>query len=210
MKENGLLKDFWEHIFPKRIRKKDLKITYTLCMGGLCFLSFLVLCVSGIFLSLYYIPGHDAYNSILFIEENVYFGTFLRTIHRYASDSLIIFLIIHVIRVVFQGAFLPPRHMNWIIGCFIFFICFFEAYLGYVLLQDELGVWAFETGMKLFDHTIFTRFIYKLFVVDGFAGKITLVRVFIFHVLIIPLIVFILCILHIYIIRKNKGVLPYL
>ncbi len=210
MEKDSLLKDFLEHLFPKKVRKKDLDITYTLCMGGLCFVSFMILIVSGILLCFYYIPGKDAYKSIVIMESSVPFGIFLRSIHKYASDSLLIFLILHCLRVIFQGAYLPPRHKNWIIGCCLLVFCIFEAYLGCVLIQDRLGVWAFETGMKLFNYSVLTRFINKLFVVDGFNGQISLIRVYVFHILLLPIFIFILCLLHFYKIRKQKGILPYL
>jgi len=210
MKSAGLFQDFLEHLFPRKVRKNDLKLSYTFCLGGLCVISFLVLIISGLFLSLYYRPDIHAYESILIMESSIKGGIFLRSVHRYGADLFVVFLILHCLRVIFTGAYLPPRHMNWIIGCILFVLCLFEAYLGYVLVQDKLGVWAFETGMNLFNYTILTRFIYKIFIVDGISGEITLIRVYIFHIIIIPAIIFVLCSIHFYKIRKQKGVLPYL
>ncbi len=206
----GLIKDFIEHLFPKKIRRDNLKITYTLCLGGLCFLCFFVLLISGILLTFYYEPGDRGYNSILLLESSVFGGIFLRSIHRYASDSLLIFLILHIIRVIFQGAYLPPRSTNWLIGCVLFLLCFFEAYLGYVLVQDQVSIWALKTGMELLNFTFLTRIIYNLIVVDGVFGELTFTRIYILHIIIIPFLILILCSMHIYKIRKQKGILPYI
>lgn len=206
----GAIKDFIEHLFPKRIRQENLKITYTFCLGGLSFLSFIVLFISGVLLLFYYQPGHSGYNSVLLIDSKVFGGSFLRSVHKYSSDSFLIFLILHVLRVIFQGAYLPPRHTNWIIGCFIFILCYFEAYLGYVLLQDQVSMWALKTGMELLNYTFFTRIIYDFIVVDNIFGELTLIRIYILHIIIIPILILILCSIHFYKIRKQKGILPYL
>ena len=82
-----MFKEFIKHLFPKVTIKKNLKISYTLCLGGLSFTAFLILIVSGILLALYYTPEpNNAYNSIIFIEENVSGGKYIRNLHRFASN----------------------------------------------------------------------------------------------------------------------------
>ncbi len=75
-----MFKEFIKHLFPRVTLKKNLRFTYTLCLGGLSFTAFIMLVISGVLLAVYYIPEPlQAYNSIIFIEENVTGGNILET-----------------------------------------------------------------------------------------------------------------------------------
>ena len=90
-----MFKEFIKHLFP---------FTYTLCLGGLSFTAFLILIISGILLALYYTPEpNNAYNSIIFIEENVSGGKYIRNLHRFASNTFLVLIFLHILRVLKQG-----------------------------------------------------------------------------------------------------------
>ncbi|MCA1797803.1 MAG: hypothetical protein LC645_09815, partial [Geobacteraceae bacterium] len=83
------MRDFIRHLFPRVVLKDNLRISYTFCLGGLAFTMFLMLLVSGALLAFYYIPhAAEAYNSILYIEEKVFGGHFLHSLHRSPAGSL--------------------------------------------------------------------------------------------------------------------------
>ncbi len=72
-----MFKEFIKHLFPRITLKKNLRFTYTLCLGGLSFTAFIMLVISGVLLAIYYIPEpNQAYDSIIFIEENVSGGKY--------------------------------------------------------------------------------------------------------------------------------------
>ena len=159
-----MFKEFIKHLFPKVTIKKNLKISYTLCLGGLSFTAFLILIVSGILLALYYTPEpNNAYNSIIFIEENVSGGKYIRNLHRFASNTFLVLIFLHILRVIYTGAFLSRKY-NWVIGLFLLFFSIFTGYTGYLLPMDQLAFWATQTGAELIKILPFGDYIYNILI----------------------------------------------
>lgn len=205
-----MFKEFIKHLFPRVTIKKNLKFTYTLCLGGLSFTAFLILIISGILLALYYTPEPDnAYNSIIFIEENVSGGKYIRNLHRFASNTFLVLIFLHILRVIYTGAFLSRKY-NWVIGLFLLFFSIFTGYTGYLLPMDQLAFWATQTGAELIKILPFGDYIYNILIPDGVGGRLTLIRFYALHIIILPISIIILSFIHFFRVRRNKGVLPYL
>lgn len=205
-----MFKEFIKHLFPRVTIKKNLKFTYTLCLGGLSFTAFLILIISGILLALYYTPEpNNAYNSIIFIEENVSGGKYIRNLHRFASNTFLVLIFLHILRVIYTGAFLSRKY-NWVIGLFLLFFSIFTGYTGYLLPMDQLAFWATQTGAELIKILPFGDYIYNILIPDGIGGRLTLIRFYILHIIIMPIGIIILSFIHFFRVRRDKGVLPYL
>ena len=189
-----MFKEFIKHLFPKVTIKKNLKISYTLCLGGLSFTAFLILI---------------AYNSIIFIEENVSGGKYIRNLHRFASNTFLVLIFLHILRVIYTGAFLSRKY-NWVIGLFLLFFSIFTGYTGYLLPMDQLAFWATQTGAELIKILPFGDYIYNMLIPDGIGGRLTLIRFYILHIIIMPISIIILSFIHFFRVRRDKGVLPYL
>lgn len=205
-----MFKEFIKHLFPRVTIKKNLKFTYTLCLGGLSFTAFLILIISGILLALYYTPEPDnAYNSIIFIEENVSGGKYIRNLHKFASNTFLVLIFLHILRVIYTGAFLSRKY-NWVIGLFLLFFSIFTGYTGYLLPMDQLAFWATQTGAELIKILPFGDYIYNILIPDGVGGRLTLIRFYALHIIILPVSIIILSFIHFFRVRRDKGVLPYL
>lgn len=205
-----MFKEFIKHLFPRITIKKNLKFTYTLCLGGLSFTAFLILIISGILLALYYTPEpNNAYNSIIFIEENVSGGKYIRNLHRFASNTFLVLIFLHILRVIYTGAFLSRKY-NWVIGLFLLFFSIFTGYTGYLLPMDQLAFWATQTGAELIKILPFGDYIYNILIPDGVGGRLTLIRFYALHIIILPVSIIILSFIHFFRVRRDKGVLPYL
>ncbi len=206
-----MLKDFIRHLFPQVVLQKNLRITYTFCLGGLAFTALLVLTASGLLLLFYYQPlPSRAFASILYLEEQVFAGDYLRSLHRLASHALLILIFLHTLRVILTGAYQKPREFTWLIGFAILCLVLFTAYTGYLLPLDQLAFWATRTGMELLSILPGGELLRSLLVPDGIDGPLTLLRFYVLHIVVLPLLIFLLALLHFYRIRKNKGILPYL
>lgn len=205
-----MFKEFIKHLFPRVTLKKNLKISYTLCLGGLSFTAFLMLVLSGVMLALYYVPEpSQAYESIIFIEENVAGGKYIRNLHRFSSNTFLILIFLHVLRVILTGAFLSRKY-NWIIGLFLLFLSIFTGYTGYLLPMDQLSYWATQTGSELIRILPFGNYIYNIIIPDTVGGSLTLIRFYALHIIILPILITALSFIHFYKVRRDKGVLPYL
>ena len=206
-----MLKELAKHLFPRQVLKENLRIGYTLCLGGLAFTCLLVLAGTGLLLLFYYSPSPvEAHASIQFLEREVWGGRYLRSLHRLASHGLLILVGLHTVRVILTGAFQRPARLNWVVGCLLLFLSVFGAYTGYLLPMDQLAYWATQTGMELLRALPFGGAARSLLVPDAVAGPLSLLRFFALHVAIVPLALLGLSMLHFFVIRRQKGLLPYL
>lgn len=206
-----MVMDFVKHLFPRVVLEKNLRLSYTFCLGGLAFSAFLVMLLSGMLLLVYYQPTPErAFSSILYLESAVWGGKYIRSLHRLTSHVLLLLLLLHTLRVILTGAYQRPRQMNWVIGMLLLLLCVFEAYTGYLLPMDQLAYWATQTGMELLLTAPFGGAVRSLLVPDGVGQPLSLLRFYALHILVVPLSVMLLSLLHFYRVRKNKGVLPYL
>ncbi|MFC1838873.1 cytochrome b N-terminal domain-containing protein [Thermodesulfobacteriota bacterium] len=132
------------------VNSKTLDFTLTFGLGGMAFILVLLLFGTGLLMKFYYLPFPDkAYESILNLRSNILFGLFIRNVHYWSANILIIVAFLHLLRVFFTSAFHPPRQFNWVIGLFLFMIILFFNFTGYLLPWDQLSYWAITicTGM---------------------------------------------------------------
>jgi len=206
-----MVKALVEHIFPRVVRSDSLRLTYTFCFGGLAFSALLVLGATGLLLLFYYQPTPDAaYASIAFLDVGVRGGAYVRSLHRLASHALLVLVALHALRVVLTGAYLRPERLNWVVGCLLLFLCVFAAYTGYLLPMDQLSYWATETGMELLRAVPPGGVLRSLLVPDRIGGALSLLRFYALHVAVVPIAIVTLSMLHFFVIRRQRGILPYL
>ena len=73
------------HLHPVKVKRHAVKVSYTLCLGGLSFFLFILLTVTGIFLMFFYRPtAAQAWNDIYTLQTSVTFGLLVRNMHRWA------------------------------------------------------------------------------------------------------------------------------
>lgn len=122
----------------------------TFYLGGTTLFFFIVQAVTGILLALYYRPTPDAaYESILFIMNQVNFGWLIRSIHRWSANLMILFCVLHLLRVFLQGVYKPPREITWGIGVLLLAITLGFGFTGYLLPWDQRAYWATTVGTEI-------------------------------------------------------------
>lgn len=211
MSDGGMVRGFVSHLFPRVVLARNLRFTYTFCLGGLAFTAFALLVASGMLLLFDYRPSPEgAYASILFLESSVPGGEYLRRLHRLSSHALLVLVFLHTLRVIFTGAFRPPRELNWVIGVGLLCLAVFGAYTGYLLPMDQLALWATRTGMELLATIPGGDLLRRILVPDDVGGPRSLQRFYALHIALVPLSILVLSMLHFFRIRRDKGVLPYL
>jgi len=108
-------------------------------LGAITFLLFWVVLASGIYLFLFYdMSSQGAYESIRHMtQDQKYYGGVMRSLHRYASDGLVIVIFIHMAQVFLSDRFRRYRWVAWVTGVAIIPIIWFEGVSGYVLVWDQ-------------------------------------------------------------------------
>src|SRR5512136_744731 len=109
----------------------------TYYLGGITLFFFMVQAITGTLLALYYQPTPDtAYNSILYIMNQVSFGWLIRSIHAWSANFMILFCVFHLLRIFFQGVYKAPREITWAVGVFLLCVTLGFGFTGYLLPWD--------------------------------------------------------------------------
>jgi len=205
---NGLLL----HFRPLTVPRRTLRFTLTWGLGGMALVLVTMLFATGLMLKFVYQPVPDrAYESIVHLQNTVYFGQLIRNIHHWSANVLLLVALLHFLRVFFSGAFHPPRQFNWVIGLAMFLLLLGSNFTGYLLPWDQLAFWAVTicTGMLEYIPVIGLG-LQKLVRGGPDIGPATLSIFFAVHTAIIPAGLIILMPFHFWRIRKAKGlVIPH-
>jgi quinol-cytochrome oxidoreductase complex cytochrome b subunit len=122
----------------------------TYYLGGITLFFFIVQAITGILLSLYYQPSPDrAYDSILFIMNEVNFGWLIRSIHSWGANLMILFCLLHLLRIFFQGVYKLPREITWVVGALLLGVTLGFGFTGYLLPWDQRAFWATTVGSEI-------------------------------------------------------------
>jgi len=138
------------HLRPVRVPAATIRFTHTFGLGGMSFVLLFILVLTGSLLMLGYtpVPG-EAYASIERLESEVLFGAFVRSIHHWSANLVVLVAFLHMLRVFFTGGFLDGRALNWVVGLLLLAAIAASAFTGYLLPWDQLAYWAVTivTGM---------------------------------------------------------------
>ena len=118
-------------------------------LGSATLFLIIVQIMTGIGLTLYYVPSADhAYQSVQHIDA-LAFGAFVRGVHHWSASALVILIGLHTLRVFFQAAYKYPRELTWIIGAVLFVVMLGFAFTGYLLPWDQKAYWATVVGTNV-------------------------------------------------------------
>ncbi len=196
------------HLHPVKVKRHAVKVSYTLCLGGLSFFLFMLLTVTGIFLMFFYKPTTtEAWNSIYQLQTSVTFGLLVRNMHRWSAHLMVLSVFLHMCRVFYHGAYKPPREFNWVIGIVLLLLTFLLSFTGYLLPWDQLSLWAVTVGSNMAGYTpVFGNEVRFVLVSGNEIGAGTLIRWYVLHVLMLPFIIVIFMAVHFWRVRKDGGI----
>jgi quinol-cytochrome oxidoreductase complex cytochrome b subunit len=168
----------------------------------------LLLVGTGILLMFVYEPAPgDAYDSVVRLQETVLFGGFIRSIHHWSANLLIVVVALHLMRVVFTGAFHPPRQFNWVIGLGLLACVLASNFTGYLLPWDQLSYWAITISTGMLGYIPGVGDWLQTAARGGEEiGQATLINFYTLHTTIVPFLILVLMGFHFWRVRKAKGV----
>jgi quinol-cytochrome oxidoreductase complex cytochrome b subunit len=196
------------HLHPVKVKRHGIKLSYTLCLGGLTFFLFILLTVTGIFLMFFYRPSTEVvYADMVELQTSVAFGQLVRNLHRWAAHLMVVTVFLHMARVFYTGAYKPPREFNWIIGVTLLLATLFIAFSGYLLPWDQLAIWAVSIGGEFaYNSPAIGKEVAFVLLGGVQIGPATLIRWYTLHVLAVPFIMVILMAVHFWRVRKDGGI----
>ena len=176
--------------------------------GGITWLLFMVLIVTGVLLSFYYRPSpQEAYPSIQYIVSEVPMGWLARDLHVWSANLIILAVLAHMARVFFAAAYKPPRETNWLIGLLLLFVIVGFGATGYLLPWDQWAYWTVTEVLDTVSSAPLLGFAVEVLRGDVIVSGATLGRFFALHVIVLPWAAFALIAFHFMVVRKH-GVAP--
>ncbi len=199
---------FFHHLHPPSIPARQSRFRYTLGAGGYSVFLTLVLVVSGALLMFYYVPTPaEAGPSIQMITFLVPFGALVRNLHYWSAQILVVVAAIHMLRVIFTGAYNSPRRFNYLLGLSLFVLALFLDFTGYVLRWDEGVRWALVAGTNLVDSIPgIGPGLYRLVMGASQPGPATLTRFYTWHIFGLVVILLGIGVWHIFRVRRDGGI----
>ena len=209
--------------FIQRNLKKVFPDHWSYMLGEIALYSFVLLVLTGTFLSFFYIasPAHvtydgpyeplqgqtvsAAYNSVMRISFDVKGGLLIRQMHHWAALVFIGAIALHMARVFFTGAFRKPREINWVVGVLLLILGLAAGFTGYSLPDDLLS----GTGLRITQAIILAiPFVgecltYLLFGGE-WPGTDIIGRLYPVHILLIPAAIVALLGLHLALVWRQK------
>jgi cytochrome b6 len=195
------------HLLPVKVREKSLRIRATYYLGSVSFLLFAMLTVTGILLMLYYHPAvPQAYRDMKDLRFIVSDGVFLRNLHRLAAHLMVILVFWHMFHVFYRGGYKPPHEFNWVVGVVLLLVTLLLSYTGYLLPWDQLAFWAITVGTNIISAMpVLGRPIRFLLLGGHLVGENALLRFYVLHCVILPLVAVLFIAVHFWRVQKDGG-----
>ena len=165
--------------------------------------------ITGIFLWMAYSPSSQtAWESVYYIQNEMWGGWLLRGIHHYTAQAMNILLVLHLMQVLIDGAYKAPREINFWFGLGLLGLVMGLSLTGYLLPWDQKGYWATKVATSIAAITPFIGpELQKLIVGGAEYGHHTLTRFFALHAGVLPGAIIALLVGHIYLFRRH-GITP--
>lgn len=203
----AMVSSFFLHIHPPHVHRATLQAKTTAGLGIVLLTLFAVLTMTGVLLMFHYVPSVDsAYQSMQDLREVVSFGRILRNSHRWAAHLMVFTVILHLCRVFYTGAYKPPREFNWILGVVLMLLTLFLSFTGYLLPWDQLAYWAITVGSSIAGYAPLVGEKMRFWLLAGnTVGQGALLRFYVLHVMVLPLVMTLILVVHLWRVRKDGG-----
>ena len=161
--------------------------------------------VTGTLLWMFYAPSaQTAWESVYFLQYHVAGGWFLRGVHHYMAQAMIVLLVLHLMQVVIDGAYKAPREINFWFGVMMMGVTLALSLTGYLLPWDQKGYWATAVATNLMAEVpLIGPALQKIVVGGSEYGHHTLTRFFALHAGVLPATLVALVVAHTYLFRKH-------
>lgn len=193
---------FWLHIKPVYYHEAATRFSHTFRLGLLSTYLFVVEIITGLLLMVFYAPTPQrAYGDVLQLASRVPFGQLARDLHRLAAEAMIMVVVLHMLRTFLTGSYKRPRQFTWVSGVVLLLLTLLLSFSGYLLPYDQLAYWAVTIGSSMADKippAALGNAVKLLLLGAPSVGPATLLRFYLLHVLLLPLLLLFVFFVHYY------------
>jgi len=203
------MRSIFLHLHPSKVSEQSLIFHRTFGLGGMAALLIANQVITGILLRFYYVPSPaGAYDSVIFLKNQVVFGQFVRNIHYWSGVFLLLIAFLHFLRVFFTGAYRDVRKVNWLFGLLLLAIIVLSNFTGYLLPWDQLAYWAITVSTNIIGYfPVFGNSLRTMIVGGKELNADTLQTFFNFHSALLPFLILTIALYHFWRVRKAGGIL---
>jgi quinol-cytochrome oxidoreductase complex cytochrome b subunit len=197
----------WQGVFLRKVPK----VNWFYTLGSATLFVALNQVVTGILLTLYYVPTPDhAYDSVQFITQEVTAGWLIRGLHHWGASAMVVLCVLHMLRVIFHGACKFPREVTWWTGVILLVVVIGFGFTGYLLPWDQKAYWATTVGTRIAGVTpVIGDALLRLLRGGEELSAVTLARFYGIHVWVLPAALLLLIGFHMYlVIRIGISAIP--
>lgn len=190
----------WEAVFLRKVPK----VNWLYTLGSATLFVALNQIITGILLTIYYVPTPDqAYDSVTYITTQVPAGWLIRGLHHWGASAMVLLTGLHMLRVIFTGAYKFPREVTWFSGVALLLIVVGFGFTGYLLPWDQKAYWATTVGTRIAAVTpLIGEWVLRVMRGGAELSAVTLARFFGVHVWMLPAALLILVGLHLYLVVR--------
>ncbi|MFN2107649.1 MAG: cytochrome b [Candidatus Promineifilaceae bacterium] len=194
---------FWLHIRPSFYHTEVTNIYPTFRMGWMSTFMFVWETITGIILMVFYTPSPlIAYGNMWNILTNVPLGQLFRNMHRLGAEVMVIVVALHMLRTFVTGSYKKPRQFTWATGMILLVLTLMLSFSGYLLPWDQLAYWALTVFLSAAEAAPAPPVVNQniLLIAQGgpSLGANGLLRWYLLHVLLMPLLLGIFFFVHYY------------
>ena len=199
--------NFFLQIHSVKVNRNSLTWKSPYGLGLIALYLFVIHFVSGLALMFYYVPSVErAYLSMIDLQSEVTFGAFITNLHRWSMHGMIIFLVLHMLRVFYTGGYKPPRQLSWIIGVLLLIVTGLMAFTGYLLPWDQQALWSVQVSSEVIrSGPIFGEHVQRILFGGPDIGQATLTRFYALHMTLLPLLTLLLTGAYLWSVRQHGG-----
>nr|QNO34140.1 cytochrome b [Osmia pedicornis] len=186
------------------IHPTPVNINYLWNFGSILGILLLIQIISGFILSMHYCPNINyAFDSIIYIMKNVNSGWLFRYIHLNGASFYFLCMYLHISRNIFYQCY-SSQHV-WNIGIIILLTSMGTAFMGYVLPWGQMSFWGATVITNLLSAIPYIGPMIVEWIWGGFSiNNATLNRFFSLH-FILPLMIMIMVIMHLYFLHMTGS-----
>lgn len=184
--------------------RKVPKVNWWFTLGSATLFLFFLQIVTGVFLTVYYVPSPDhAYDSVQYIMNGVAFGWLIRGIHHWGASLMVVFVFAHMLRTFFMAAYKYPREITWFTGVFLLLATVGMGFTGYLLPWNQRAYWATTVGTEIAGTIpLVGGFIERVLRGGTDLSAVTLARFFSVHIWFLPALIALLLGIHLYLVIR--------
>lgn len=173
-------------------------------LGGIVLLLLLLQVLTGILLMVYYQPtAEEAYGSIQYLMGTARMGWLVRGLHLWGAHLLVLAVLLHLIRVYWQGAY-RERELNWAIGVVLLLLVLAFGFTGMLLPWDQEAFWTTDAARRAIARVPLIGPLFLDLLWGGVElGEGALLRFYVFHVGLLPWMTMLLVAIHLYLVARQ-------